>query len=1142
MLSIVMVMGLTLSLSGQNITEVLSTTGMNQGSSSQVVQNRVYTIDRPVRGLGNILAYLEKETGLTFVYRQELVAPYSDMSLQEDSRNTLEGFLNDLLEGTPLSYTVSRDYIVLTDKRSLRAALQDTVIKGEVRDAASNETMPGVNIKVKGTPRGVSTGKEGKYELVVPTLRDTLLFSFIGYKNKEVPINGRTLLNVTLEQETSELSEVVVTGVVNREAQSFTGSHVTISNEELKRAGGNDNLFKSLQNIDPAFVVFEDLAQGSNPNSLPEMQLRGTSTFPAEETGLSSELKGNYLKSPNQPLFILDGFETTAEDVFDLDVNRVESITILKDASAKALYGSKAANGVVVIETKQLYATDPIITYNANMFVEAPDLSSYNLTNALEKLEAERIDGVYEDDDPQDYIALQQTYNARLKRAREGLNTDWMSKPLRNAVGQDHSISVELGTEDLKLLGGVSFGDDQGVMKGSYRRNLSGNIKASYRVDNFLLRNNLQVNKKSTRNSPYGEFAEYSRMNPYWTAENPDGSIPYYAEVGVYQNTSGAVSSNVRFTNPLYNSTLDSKNSSSYLNFKNNFYLEWHILPELRTTARVSVSTWDNEADEFYPAEHTMFERGVYLDQPERKGLYQLNSGERNSLSGDLNMTYTNEIGKHFYMGNAGFKISEENYSELIHTVEGFPSERLNDPIFGRSYALDSNPDGVEGINREVSLLGIGSYMYDERYMADLTLRSSASSQFGADKRWAGLWSFGLGWNLHNESFLKDQQVVDRLKLRGSVGSTGNQNFRTNESISTYSYYLQSFYDGFVGSYTQNMANPGLQWESKFDYNAGIDADLANLSLRFDYYESYTENLVTDLTIPSSTGFTTVKENVGRIKNSGIEVKASYLLVSRSEGFLSLNVGVATNKNEIIDLSEAMSNHNERLEEQAANRSNSEPVLKYEDGRSMNDIWAVPSMGIDPATGNEIYVKRDGSTTYEYDPGDMVAVGNSEPDYRGNFGVNGEYKGFGLSVIARFKGGGQMYNQTLVNKVENVDIRYNVDRRVLTGRWKEPGDQAQFKRLGLYYQDDPDGDNSNTDFRRRTRPTSRFVQDLNQLDIAAISLYYHFSPRLLEPIGVRRLRIGANMNDVATISSVRIERGRQYPFARRVSFSLSATF
>lgn len=831
-------------------------------------------------------------------------------------------------------------------------------------------------------------------------------------------------------------------------------------------------------------------------------------------------------------MFILNGFETNIEQIFDLDINRIERITILKDAASKAIYGAKAANGVVVIETTKMYSEKALITYNTSIDLELPDLSSYNLTNSLEKLEAERIDGYYipQFNDPEQYAQLQQLYNARKKLALEGLDTDWLAKPLRNGIGQRHSLTAEIGSEELRILGDVSYRNVQGAMKGSERTNITGSMTVSYRIKNFSFRNIMMANNNTGKESPYGLFSDYVKMNPYWRAVNVDGTIPYYAEIA--QDGSG-------YTNPLYNSTLNSRNESSYFNFINNFYLEWNIIPELRATTRIGVDVKKSEADEFYPSKHTRFENYVGEDAT-RKGLYQINNGKSSYVSGDFNMQYSKNIGKHFIFSNFGFNVSERKFNEIVHRAEGFPSSRMDNILFAKAYALDSRPTGIEGLSRDVGFLLVGSYTYDERFLSDLTFRKSASSQFGSDKRWANFWSLGLGWNIHNESFM-ELVSIDQLKLRGSIGSTGNQNFNTNESIATYNYFLESLYQGFPGSYLNNLPNPFLQWETKFDYNVGLDVKKGPISLRMDYYESYTENLITAITLPYSTGFNSVKDNLGKVKNSGLEVDVSALLWSSGRNFVAINAGIAMNNNKIVELSNSMRSFNQRMEELAADRGNSKPVNKYEDGMSMNAIWAVPSLGIDPATGNEIYMKKDGSTTFEWDVSDMIVAGNSNSKYRGNFGISGEYKRFGISLTGRYLGGGQIYNNTLVDRVENVDMNYNVDKRVLTGRWLYPGQEALFKRLGNYSAD-TDGDNVFEVFAEKTRATTRFVQDRNELDIAAINVYYEFNKRVVDYLKLSRLRINFNMNEVATFSSVRIERGLEYPFARNLSFSLMANF
>jgi hypothetical protein len=235
-----------------------------------------------------------------------------------------------------------------------------------------------------------------------------------------------------------------------------------------------------------------------------------------------------------------------------------------------------------------------------------------------------------------------------------------------------------------------------------------------------------------------------------------------------------------------------------------------------------------------------------------------------------------------------------------------------------------------------------------------------------------------------------------------------------------------------------------------------------------------------------------------------------------------------------------MKDYNDRMNKIAADRSNNKPVNRYVDGMSMDAIWAVPSLGIDPATGNEIYLDRNGNTTYNWNATDMIVAGNAAPKYQGIFGFNAEVHNFGLGITGRYLGGGQLYNQTLVDRVENIDMNYNVDKRVLNGRWLAPGQHVQFKRLGQYSRQ-IEGSNSTEALDEMTRATTRFVQDRNEVAIGAINVYYDFVD-VIQNWKIQRLRASFNMNEVATFSSIRLERGLQYPFARTLSFSLSATF
>lgn len=1092
--------------------------------------------------LESVLKHISRQTGYLFFYNDQLINKAQPVTVDLKSVSLNEA-LKAVFNNQPFVYMITPDkniavaparkYMPPEMDRSGTVNLPPIHVNGKVLDAISGDPIGGVTVMSKGKKVGTVTGANGEF-FITTSPGSVLEFSFVGYEVYSEKVNKSTSnMIVKLRLKPQEMKTTVVTGIYNRKASSFTGSAMVITGEELRKVG-NANVFQSLKNIAPSMVL-DNFSAGSNPNALPSIQLRGTSTFPADQSEVSANLKGNYLKSPNEPLFILDGFEASLERIYDLDMNRIERINILKDAASKAMYGAKAANGVIVIETRKSFAGRAAVSYNAAIDIDIPDLSSYNLTNAHEKLQAELIDGMYNARQGfiDESIQLKQLYNARKKLADEGLNTDWLAKPLREGIGHKHNLAIDLNGPNMSLFADITYREVNGAMIGSQRKNIASNLTASYRIKNFQFRNITSINSNKNLESPYGDFSQYAKMNPYWKAVNADGSIPFYAEV---------LDADTRYTNPLFNTTINTRNATDYFNFTNNFYVEWNIIPGLKAISRVGIDVMTNGADEFYPASHTMFENYTQDDDLIRRGRYQINNGKSNRLAGDLNLQYTKNLGIHTFFANLGGNMEERKFTEMYHLVEGFTSDRMESVLMGRQYLLDSRPMGQDFVSREAGFLGSFSYTYDNRYFTDLTFRTSASSQFGSEKRWAPFWSAGLGWNIHNEQyFAKRFPFLTQLKVRGSVGSTGNPNFATNASVATYEYYRDRMYQGFPGSYLLNMPNAGLQWETKMDYNIGADISVKNkLNLRFDYYESFTENLVADLSLPSSTGFSFVAENLGKVKNSGIELYASWMVWSRGSNFFSINGSIETNENKIVALSESMKEFNKRMDAEAAKQGNNVPVKKYIDGMSMNTIWAVPSLGIDPATGREIYLKKDGTTSYNWNPNDMIAAGNSLPKFTGTFGVSGEYKGFGFNITGRYLGGNQLYNQTLVDRVENVDMAYNVDKRVITGRWLYPGQQALFKRLGNYTYYDENG-NSVTAVEK-TRATTRFVQNRDELSIGAISAYYQFTNQFAKRIGMQRLRVGANMNEIATFSSIRIERGTAYPFARTLSFSLSATF
>ena len=974
------------------------------------------------------------------------------------------------------------------------------------------------------------TDTDGKFQLTLPGNKEiTLQFSFVGMKTKEVKVTDDKPLQIVLEEDVTEVEEVVVNGIFQRKAGSFTGSALTMKGEDLKKVS-NSNVFASLKNLDPSLMIFDNLEFGSDPNKMPTMALRGKTAFDLGSDDI--DLKGSYANDPNAPLFILDGFEASVQKIADLDMNRVESLTILKDASAKAIYGSKAANGVIVIETKKNTESSLRISYSGSVEIQAPDLSSYNLTNAAEKLEIEKDAGLYYDKNLSTLFNLQKDYNKKLAAVVSGIDTDWLSKPLRNGVGTKHGISFEMGNERLNLIVGFSYNNVQGTMKGSDRTNYEGSVSISYRYKGLNFRDNLTITSNVANDSPYGTFSEYAVLNPYLS--------PYDEKGNLVQNASIIPGADNFEANPLYNASLNTKLTSKYLDVTNNFSVEWMIVMGWKVTGRFGITEKRVRADEFYPANHLKF-RSYSGEDLFRKGSYQMNEGEEKRLSGDINMQFSQQFGdKHYVFANAGFTLSEAYYEELIYKAEGFPHDRMNDMMFARQYVKDTKPTGRESTIRDIAVLFAGNYAYDDRFLVDGSFRTSASSQYGKNNRWGQFWSVGVGWNIHNEMWLKDSKI-QQLKLRGSVGYTGAQSSEAYASLATYEYDLERVYMGFLGSKLKAMRNEDLKWKEKFDYNVGLDFNIGRLfSMKFDYYIGKTKNNLLDFDIPTYTGFKTVKENVGDVENKGFDLRLSITPwnMPRERAYFTITTAISRNKNKITGVSAAMQNYNDKQDEVASSIFYNKPVQKYYDGVSLDAIWAVRSLGIDPANGQEIYLDKKGNRTYTYRVSDQVVCGDKLPDFQGTAGFMFSYKGIELNATFRFQYGAQMYNQTLVDKVENASLKGNVDKRVYDGRWRNPGDLKPYKTLGNRWVAE---ENEYKD--EKTQATSRFVQDRNELSLSSLRVGYDFwKHNFIKKVAMERLRIEFYMNDVFMLSSIKTERGTAYPFARSFNFAVQATF
>lgn len=998
----------------------------------------------------------------------------------------------------------------------LFAQSKGAVLKGAVVDD-KNVPVAGAVVIIVGTTQGAITDKDGRYEVKIPDGKDLVLnFSFLGFKPQDIPYTGQKELNVKFVQDVAAIDDVVVVGYFSRKTESFTGSASTFTPKEMKTTG-TQNILQALGTLDPSFKMAPNNLFGSDPNRMPDIEVRGKTSIVG--------VKEQYTLDPNQPLFILDGFEVAMQVINDLNMERVASITILKDAASTAIYGSRAANGVVVIETKRPEAGALSVTYTGDFSVAMPALADYNLMNASEKLRFEKLAGVYTSmphvaNDPNYQYLLDKTYNDRFYNVASGVDTYWLKEPVRTGFSNKHNIYAEGGDESMRYGLGLSNNSVNGVMKGSERDAFSGNVDLLYRKNSFSFSNKLTVDNLVTEN-PIVPFSDYANASPYYPRVGNNGKL-----LPMLEEKESSNSSKQNIYNPSHQAQLRNKDKAKNFGVRNNFQAEWKITETFRLKGRFGVSKNNTISEYILSPLHKSFAEKT---DPAELGSYQKSVSELFSYDGDITISYGKVFKeKHRVNFVGGWTFSESQFTNESFTATGFPSDDIVNPSFTNQYLKNGKPEYSHGLSRATSFFGNLGYSYDDRYLIDANLRVDGSSVFGSDKMFTTTWSVGLSWNLHKEEFLKGNDFFNIVKLRGSIGNPGNLNFDGYNSFTNYLYNTTfSSYHG-LGAVVSQWGNPDLQWQKTLDLNVGLDlAMLKNkLKVNVDVFRKLTDPLLVVSTAPSSTGKTTFTTNLGQQLTGGINASIYYtpIALHDKEFVWTLTANTSILRSEYQKIGNALDYLNE------SQRGSS--LSRFYDGGSPSSIWAVQSRGIDPMSGREVYQKKDGSFTFDYDYNDEVVVGNTQPKAEGVFGTTLNYKGFTFSAFFRYRLGGHLFNEALYNKVENVtreNWTNNMDKRALYDRWQTPGNQATFKGIGLVDQIDP--------------ASSRFVQKENTLSGEAFSLGYQFIDQLwLKKIACRTLSIRANMSEVFRISSVKAERGIDYPFAKTISLSISATF
>lgn len=979
-------------------------------------------------------------------------------------------------------------------------------ISGVVYSADDNEPLIGAQVRIVGANVVTITDVNGRFSFKsVELKKQKLQVSYIGMETQTVTAGHE--MKVVLKRDSKTLSDVVVNGYFTRKKQTFTGAAKTVTSDEIMKVAPN-NILQTLATLDPSLNIAQNNAAGSNPNAVPDLVIRSTTSLStSNEVGL------------NAPLIVIDGVEQSLQALYDMDINDIERVDILKDASATALYGENAANGVIVIERKRVSQSPVRIRYTVTPQLSFADLSSYDYCNAAQKLELEKRAGLYKSETGK----LDESYFEKLALVTSGIDTDWKSKPVRNSFSHNHSLSISGRGSGLDYNVNANYQNTQGVMKDDGRTRYGMNVYLSYTaINNLVITLRASHDQLNINSSKYGSFSSYLECNPYDSPYDQYGNLR--SELSYEMN------------NPLYEASLSSFDKSQSRTQQVSLDVRYNIKPNFFITAQGSYNTSRGTSDVFRSPDSHDFKNVTNISQ---KGKYTLGNTGSDQWAAKLVGNYIHNFDNDGTMLtlNLGGEIKRSKSTSSTLVAAGFLSDEQNDIAYATTYPDGGKPSGSEDLSASLGGFLAANFMWKNRYVLDGSYRVSGSSKFGSDHRYAPFWSVGAGWNIHNEEFAKKLGWINTLRLRGSYGYTGSVKFSSYQAVTTYKYnsdYLS--YTG-VGAIPMGMANPDLKWQTTKKLNVGITSSLFGdrLNVNFDVYNEKTTDMLIDRSLPPSSGTTSVKANLGSQTSNGIEFSLWGKIIKTRDWEWSLSVNGLHSKTTINNISDAMKRMNEQnasgftSSDGSTNIASSSPLFQYREGESPSAIYAVRSAGIDPATGNEIFIKKDGSYTYKYDSKDQVSCGDTNPTLQGSISSMLQYKNFSLTASFSYRFGGEMYNSTRALKVENVNPRKNCDVRAFTDRWTNVGDVKPY-----------------IDIAKATGNTSvytdRFVEKDDELWLSSLYLQYNVPMTFLKKLHIQKMYLGIGTEDLFRITSAKYERGTSYPFSRSINMSASLTF
>lgn len=932
---------------------------------------------------------------------------------------------------------------------------QSTVpLKGQILSDEDGKGLPGVSIVIKGTTSGTTTDANGNYVIEVPE-GATLIFNFIGFESREAKVNaGQTTLNLTLATDTRQLDEVVVVGYGEQSRKTLTGSQTTVSFNDIKSTPVSSP---------------DQLLQGKSSG----VQVTANSGVPGG--GIFIRVRGtNSINASNDPLYIVDGVfinntnlirtglgnQVASNPLADLNPADIESIEILKDANATAIYGSRGANGVVIITTKRGKAgsTSKVNFQTYKGWSWAPKKFEVVTGEQLAILQNERF---INDGGGPSLVPFRSKASGGQGLPEEQPTYDRLSDVFRTARTSSYELSSSGGNDKTRYYLGGGYFKQESIAKPSefdrysFRINLDQFINDQIKVGTSTALTRTHRNVSSNDNNPVGVIN---------SALFPKSNLPVFNEDGTFAKY-GSFDNHLALIENLNNDATGTRVIS-------NVFGDYTIIPEL--TFRTS---WSIDFNEMY--ENNYNNTLILAGQP--KGTASSALSRDVTLLNEQTLTYLKSWEKFNLQLIAGNTIQKNTYQVTSLSGQQFPTNSL------QTIASSATQTGTsqKAESALLSYFGKGSFTYNNRYTLDASFRADGSSRFGADSRWGYFPSVGAAWRAGEEQFIKDLNVFDEFKLRGSIGKTGNQ-----AGISEYA--SQGLWQGgnnyldSPGTAPLQLANPKLSWEETKQWNVGLDLGFFDnrLSVDLNYYDKYTSGLLLNVPVPLKSGYASLLQNYGAVSNKGFELTLTGDIIRKAALQWTASFNISTNKNKIEKLA-------------APFTAGSRDIFRLQEGIPLYSFWIYKQLYVDTQTGDAVYDDKgnDGITV-----ADRQIVGNAWPDFYGGLTNTLRFKGFDLNAFFYFEQGAKIMNMNrffLVHGGTQSNIGYIPEQ---LERWQKPGDVTDIPRLTTVAS-------SNNYGGTVQNLSSRYLEDGSFIRLRTLSLGYTIPQSLLAKYKVASLRV-----------------------------------